>query len=364
MSHTTLPKYTKALTVQESTVPRKPLYHNAVLTEIPISPPKPGQVAIRLGAVGFNHKDVWVRKGQYPGISIGAVFGADGAGTVVASGSPNDPLLNKRVFLMPSRGWEKDPHAPESRFGIFGGVSFPPHGTFTEYIVVERDQVFLTPEHLDDVHIAAWPVGGLTAWRAVAVNAQVQQGQNVLITGIGGGVAVIAMQICLAKGANIYVTSGSLEEIQRAISLGAEGGANYKDKNWPAQIASLLSKHRKGTMLDAIIDSGEGDIMNQAGKFLKQGGRVVCYGMTANPQVTITMRQILANQQFIGSTMGSYQDMKDATEFLAKHCIVPVVSHVLDGLESAEEGFELLKKGDQFGKVVISLHRIGVQPKL
>ena len=51
------------------------------------------------------------------------------------------------------------------RFGIFGGVSFPPHGTFTEYIVVERDQVFLSPEYLDDVHIAAWPVGGLTAWR-------------------------------------------------------------------------------------------------------------------------------------------------------------------------------------------------------
>ena len=59
----------------------------------------------------------------------------------------------------------KFPFKSPNRFGIFGGVSFPPHGTFTEYIVVERDQVFLTPEYLDDVHIAAWPVGGLTAWR-------------------------------------------------------------------------------------------------------------------------------------------------------------------------------------------------------
>ena len=66
----------------------------------------------------------------------------------------------------------------------------------------------------------------------------------------------------------------------------------------------------------------------------------------------------------LGSTMGSHQDMKNATEFLAEHRIVPVVSHVLDGLESAEEGFELLKRGDQFGKVIIDLHRIGVQPKL
>ena len=58
MSYTTLPKYTKALILQESTVPRKPTYHDAVLTKRPISPPKPGEVAVKLGAVGFNHKDV------------------------------------------------------------------------------------------------------------------------------------------------------------------------------------------------------------------------------------------------------------------------------------------------------------------
>lgn len=53
------------------------------------------------------------------------------------------------------------------RFGILGGGAFPPLGTFSEYIVVERDQVVPTPEHLDDVHVAAWPIGGVTAWRYV-----------------------------------------------------------------------------------------------------------------------------------------------------------------------------------------------------
>ena len=51
--------------------------------------------------------------------------------------------------------------------------------------------------------------------------------------------------------------------------------------------------------------------------------------------------------------MGSHQDLIDATDFLNKHRIVPIVSHVLDGLESAEEGFQILARGDQFGKVVI-----------
>ena len=77
--------------------------------------------------------------GQYPGIVMGSVLGGDGAGksvdishptstckrrtnhfstgVVIASGNTGDPLLNKRVFLTPSRGWEKAPHAPESRYG-------------------------------------------------------------------------------------------------------------------------------------------------------------------------------------------------------------------------------------------------------
>ena len=76
--------------------------------------------------------------------------------------------------------------------------------------------------------------------RAVTVNAKVQHGQNILITGIGGGVAVIAMQICLAKGANVYVTSGSPDKIRRAISLGAKGGASYKDSQFESLIIPLV----------------------------------------------------------------------------------------------------------------------------
>jgi len=78
-------------------------------------------------------------------------------------------LLHRRVFLVPMRGWESAPDAPEkdSEFGILGGGSHPPLGTFSEYVVVERDQVIISPDHLDDIHIAAWPLGGLTAWRSV-----------------------------------------------------------------------------------------------------------------------------------------------------------------------------------------------------
>jgi NADPH:quinone reductase-like Zn-dependent oxidoreductase len=65
--------------------------------------------------------------------------------------------------------------------------------------------------------------------RATIVNAQVSEGQNVLITGIGGGVALIALQLSIARGASVYVTSGSAEKIKKAQELGAKGGVNYKE---------------------------------------------------------------------------------------------------------------------------------------
>ncbi|RXW12479.1 hypothetical protein EST38_g13376 [Candolleomyces aberdarensis] len=340
MSSYPYPKVSKALVVQKSNGDG-PYKFDAVLEEKPVPELKSDEVLLKLTAVGFNHKDVWVRKGMYPAITVGSPYGGDGAGIIIASGTPDDALLNKRVLLNPSHGWKSDPVGPESYFSILG--SSPVGGTFAEYLVVKRELVIPSPEHLEDVHVAALPVGAVTAWRATMVNAQIQPGHNVLITGIGGGVALLALQFCIAAGANVYVTSGTKDKIDRAVGLGAKGGANYKDKDWPAQINDLLQKDKKGSTLDAVIDSAGGNIFGQIGR-------------TANPSVTLTMKEVLKNHQFIGSTMGSQKDLEDATAFISKHRIVPILSRVIEGgLESAEEGFQLLASGEQFGKVVIRL---------
>ncbi|KAG1756890.1 uncharacterized protein EDB91DRAFT_1094995 [Suillus paluster] len=354
-----IPESTRALVVKKCSAEAKHVYHDAVLETRPLQQLKQGEVLVKMGAVSFNHRDLWIRLGQYPGITFGSTFGADGAGTVVASADANDALLNKRVFLTPMRGWENTPDAPEtgSGLGILGGGRNPPLGTFADYVIVERNQVICSPDHLDDVQVSAWPLGGLTAWRAAIVNAGASKGQNILITGIGGGVALLAMQLCLAKGANVYVTSSSEEKIRKATALGAKGGVNYKLKDWPSQLAALLAKHSgKSAKIDAVLDSGGGDIMTRVNSILKQGGKVVVYGMTANPQVKFTMREVIKNQRLIGSTMGSHKDLTDATKFISEHRVVPVVSQVLEGLEAAEEGFELIKRGDQFGKIVIRIN--------
>ncbi|KAJ6537728.1 hypothetical protein B0H19DRAFT_1180732 [Mycena capillaripes] len=347
-----LPRTTKALVVRKSPVGRKPLFHDAVVQEQSIPTLKPGEIIVKMDAVAFNHRDLWIRKGMYPRIAFGSTFGADGAGTVIGAADPTDPLLARRVFLTPMRGWESDPNGPESNFGVLGGGSFPPLGTFAEYVVVERSEVLPTPAHLTDEQIAAWPLAGLTAWRAIAL-AKISAGDSVLITGIGGGVALLALQLCVAMRTAVYVTSGSQEKIDKAVKLGATGGVRYSEDSWPERLGTLLKKNH--TQLAAVIDSGGDEIMVKTSKYLKSGGKVVCYGMTASPKISMTMREVGRNQQLVGTMMGSRADLVAATTFLTQHKIVPAVATVLPGLGAAEEGFEMMAKGSQFGKIVLKV---------
>ncbi|TRM61209.1 hypothetical protein BD626DRAFT_549209 [Schizophyllum amplum] len=334
MASRQIPRTTRSVVIQKQASARKPAYHDVVIVERDIPALQRGEVLVKMSACAFNHRELWQRKGLYPGIFFGATFGADGAGT--------DALLEKRVFLTPMRGWKSNPDGPELKFAILGGGRQPPIGTFSEYVVVERDEVIPSPAHLDDVQVAAWPLAGLTAWRAAMINANVQPGHRVLITGIGGGVALTAMQLCIARGATVYVTSSSPDKIRRAVELGAKAGFNYKDQAWPSQLGAVLKE--EGAMLDGVIDAGGGDILTQTSPILKHGGRVACYGMTASPKISMTMPVVLRNQKLMGSTMGSLKDMKDATAFMEEHKVVPIVSDVLKGLDAR-----------QFGKIVIDM---------
>ncbi|KAG8936471.1 hypothetical protein FRC02_001889 [Tulasnella sp. 418] len=112
-----LPKTTKALilsTAKKS--PDDPLFEISI-QERPISTLKENEVLVRIAAAAYNYRELWQRKNQYPGIADGSVMGADGAGVVIASGStkPDDPIVGKRVFLVPMRGWKSDPRGPEEK---------------------------------------------------------------------------------------------------------------------------------------------------------------------------------------------------------------------------------------------------------
>ncbi|KAG0340050.1 hypothetical protein BG005_003314 [Podila minutissima] len=250
---------------------------------------------------------------------------------------------------MPSVGWTKDPRGPEEDYYILGGGPAP--GLFSEHFVAQQDDLFKVPNHLTDAEAAALPLAGLTAWRAVFTKGQVRQGQNVLITGIGGGVALMALLFCVAVGANVYVNSSDDAKILKAIELGAQGGVNYKADKWDSQLQNLTH----GEPFDVVIDGAGGDGFKAFTKLLRMGGIIVSYGMAVKSEVDYTMAAVLRNIEVRGSTMGSRVEFGEMVDFVAKHKIKPVVSQVWPGLEFAEEAFNVIRTGTQFGKLVLSL---------
>ncbi|KAG8678189.1 hypothetical protein FRC08_017986, partial [Ceratobasidium sp. 394] len=153
-------------------------YYDASLQERELPKAGEGDVVVKVAAAGFNHRELWIRKGQYPSIKVGSVLGADASGTVI-SGPQN--ILGKRVFIVPMAGWESAVRGPEKQFGIAGGVNYPTYGTLSEYIVLPKDCVIPAPEHMTDEEAAAWGLGAVTAWRAVVTKGQVEKGHNVFI---------------------------------------------------------------------------------------------------------------------------------------------------------------------------------------
>ncbi|KAG1473619.1 hypothetical protein G6F56_000855 [Rhizopus delemar] len=305
------------------------------------------QSAVKIQAAALNHRDIWILKKQYGGIVMDSVLGSDGVGYVTKNGT-----VGQRVLINPSIGWDSDERGPEGKFSILGLL--PAIGTLTEEeVVVDKKDIVACPEHLSLPEAAALPLSGVTAYRALFTKAKVRKGDHVLVTGIGGGVALMALQFAVAAGAHVYVTSSSPEKIQKAIELGAKGGVNYKD----AKCLDELSKLLEGNRLAAIIDGAGGPLYPKYPKLMMSGGIISCYGQTANATegVNMTMLHVVKNIEIKGSTMGSREEFCKMVAFVDQHKIKPVVSQVWKNLskESVEQSILTMSRGDQFGKLVI-----------
>jgi NADPH:quinone reductase-like Zn-dependent oxidoreductase len=149
------------------------------------------------------------------------------------------------------------------------------------------------PSFLSDEEAAATPLAALTAWRATIIKAAIRPGDQILITGIGGGVAIFCLQLAVAYGAKVYVTSGDEEKLRKAKDLGAVGGVNYKDPKWASRLAEMLPGERG--WLDSVIDSAGGDIVKESLRLLRYGGVISSYGMTLGPNIMFPMQAVMKN---------------------------------------------------------------------
>ena len=308
--------------------------------------PGEGEVRVKVIASALNRRDYWMTNGKYPGMQLPCIPGSDGAGVVDSAGSSSDAeLVGKEVVIYPARQWGDDQRAPGRDFRVLG---MPDQGTFAEHICVPATDVYVRPSHLSWEQAAAVPLAGLTSWRAVVTQADLQPGQKMLVTGAGGGVATFAILWGVHLGAEVYVSSGSEEKIQAAQSIGAVAGVNYHDED----CYKKLKKNSGG--FDVIIDSAGGDPLNSVLDTLRPAGRYVFFGATlGNPTAGLQMAKIFFKQARIqGTTMGSPQEFAAMINFVRDKEIKPVVDRVLP-LSEAQEAYKMIESFSQTGKIVL-----------
>lgn len=301
---------------------------------------KDGNVLVKIKAAALNHRDVWIRKGQYGGIETPMILGSDGSGIEEASGD--------EVIICPSIGWGSAATHQDKNYRILG---LPDYGTFADYCQVPKANVFPKPSHLSWEEAAALPLAGLTAYRALVTRCQAKKGEKVLISGIGGGVALFAMQFALALGCEVWVTSSSQDKIEKAKALGVSGGANYTN----AEFVKYLNLQTGG--FDVVIDSAAGDGFMDLVKCTRAGARMCFYGGTNGNMNNINPQVIFWKQLTImGSTMGSETEFAAMLDFVNSHKIKPIIDQIYD-LEDINEAMDKMDKHLQFGKLVIKVDK-------
>ncbi|OJW23048.1 MAG: alcohol dehydrogenase [Planctomycetales bacterium 71-10] len=318
------------------------------LEDVPDPKPGPGEALVRLKAAALNHRDVWIRTAAYAGIKLPAILGSDGAGIVEAVGEGVDgSLVGREVVINPSLDWGDDERSFSSNFRILG---MPDAGTYAQYVKAPATNIHPKPTGLSWEEAAAIPLAGLTAYRALIPRAGAKAGEIVFIPGIGSGVATFALLFAKKLGAKVLVSSSSEAKLERARTLGADGGVNYKDAKWVDKARELSG----GEGVDVVIDGVGGPTYDHCIDLLRPGGRMATFGATTGPVPDIATRRVFWKQlNLLGTTMGSPADFA-AMLALFDGSLRPVVDRTFP-LADAAEAHRRMDEAGQFGKIVLGI---------
>ncbi|MFW9787530.1 MAG: zinc-binding dehydrogenase [Candidatus Thorarchaeota archaeon] len=332
-----------------------------VLTYEDIPDPEvgPNQVLVDVKAVALNHLDLFVRQG-IPGLNLEMphILGSDISGVVKEIGTSVESSLEvgQKVVIDPGRSCgvcEYCIRGEESLCAKYGIIGEHYRGGYAAFFSAEARNVIPVPEYceFDFNELAAAPLTFMTAWRMLMSKAQIKLGDEVLIIGIGGGVALAALQIAKLAGARVIVTSSSDEKLEKALEMGASMGINYQNNpDFHKEVFALTN--RRG--VDIVVDSVGEATWEKSLRSLTKGGRLVTCGATSGPNAMTNVNLVFWKQlEILGSTMGSRSELRAVLKLVWTGDLTPVVDRVFP-LSKAKEAHELLEKGEQFGKLVLN----------
>ena len=316
----------------------------------------PTDAIVKLKATALNRCDLIIRSGQNgTEVTLPHILGADGAGIVVEIGEQVKNLREgEAVCLYPAYGCGRCQFCLSERellcvqLRVLGEHE---NGTYSQYVRLPARNCFPIPTGLSFDEAAAFPLVYSAAWRMLITNAELKPGEEVLILGIGGGVASAALQVAAQLGTHIIVASSHDEKLAAAKALGAHNGIPYRDTDFAAEVRRLTAKRG----VDVVVNCVGGESWARSLAALAKGGRLVSCGAVAGAAPLTDIRRIFWNHlKVLGSTFGTRKEFKQLLNFIERSQIKPIIDRVLP-LEQAATAHQLLEAGKQFGKIVLSM---------
>lgn len=323
---------------------------NLRLTQAPVPQPGPGEVRVRVNAVALNYRDKMVIEGNMP-IALTFPFtpASDMAGVVDSTGEGVTRFKpGARVISTFSPEWVDGKPKGDARnlpYQTLGGYF---QGMLSEYVIMRENWLVAAPETLDDAEASTLPCAGLTAWFALVERGQLRAGQSVLVQGTGG-VAIFALQIAKAHGAEVFVTSGSDEKLALAKTLGADRGINRLKGNWADEIYALTQDRG----IDHIIETVGGENLRHSLRAVAVHGRISVIGVLAGSEISLPASELLLKSPVIqGIGVGHRRALEDFVRAVDVTGLKPVIEHRYR-FNQLEEALVHLDRG-AFGKIVLT----------
>ena len=311
------------------------------LTTIPKPGAGAGQVLVRISASGLNPLDGKIRAGQaaHARQPLPAVLGMDVAGTVEAVG--------------PDVG---DWHVGDDVYGLATGIGGA-QGSLAEYAAVDVRLLAKKPEVLSMREAAVLPLVLITAWEGLVDRAHVGSGHKVLIQGGAGGVGHVAVQLAIARGAQVYAT-GSAKH--RSVIEGL--GVTFIDYQQQT-VEEYVAQHTAGEGFDIVYDTVGGETLDASFRAAKtyQGHVVSCLGWGQHSLAPLSFRGATYSGVFTllplltGKGREHHgQILAEAARLIDAGKLKPTMDGRSFDLHSANAAYDLLASGAQ-GRLAIEI---------
>jgi len=301
------------------------------LENVPDPIPGPGQVLIRVKAVGVNPVDTYIRSGTYarkpalpytPGTDLGGIVDAVGSGV-------SRLKAGDRVYA----------------YGVNGGCA--------ELAVCDEGQAVRLPDGVSFQQGAAMGVPYATAWRALLHRGQARPGETVLVHGGSGGVGTAAVQIARARGMHVIATAGTPEGLSLVREQGAHSVLNHRDADYLQQVMPLTG----GRGVDVVLEMLANVNLDRDLDILAVHGRVVVVG--SRGRVEIDPRKAMGKDATIlGLTLfnATPRDLQEVhaglSAGLENGTLKPIIGKEMPLADVAKAHQAVMDSG-AFGKIVL-----------